>query len=709
MKISSRQFKKYWSNRWILGTAIAFFTAIFSMFFANLSQFENLELTTYDARFKLRGEINTEKDNIKIVAIDDQSFVGLNRGWPLSRNLFARAILNLAEAGAKLIILDIEFAEPDYSNSRADTALAAAIMRAGNVIVSGKLAAEYTSNDIYNSYLVPPIRLLLVAGAKWGLINVIEDADGFIRRYLLFEKREDKVYYPLGIQAFLHLRSRSNKKVIIENDGYFVAGNRRVPKKDFNSMLINYRGPAKSFPTYSFSSILDDVEFDLYGDEDTDIFEIHKLEGTFNNKIVFIGASAEVLQDNKLTPFFEYKGIKRKMPGVEMHANALSTLLRGDFIVPQSAFLRVLLVFMLSFATMFITKWLKPFRGMFAIIGVLLAYVIWSFYAFIHTLVWVQITAPITAIILSYFGNVVHQTLTEQRERIRIKKTWQHFMAKNVIDNMLESGEMPTFGGERRQLTVLFSDIRGFTTYTEHHASQQVVHRLNEYLSSMVEIIFNNAGTLDKFVGDEIMALYGVPHPNKNHAEKACITALQMVNRLRALQNKWSQNNEEYFQIGIGINSGKMIVGNLGSSQLFDYTVIGDEVNLGARLEGANKQYGTTIIISEFTYKAVRKTAIVRELDLVRVKGKQKSVRIYELRGIGSIPSIEKDLIIDIYHQGLQCYKERKWYQALIEYKRILEYFPTDGPTRVYIKRCLEFIENPPPENWDGVYEFTTK
>jgi adenylate cyclase len=433
------------------------------------------------------------------------------------------------------------------------------------------------------------------------------------------------------------------------------------------------------------------------------------LEGTFKDKIVFIGASAEELQDTKFAPFFNYKGKQRKLPGVELHANALSTLMRGDFIKTQSAWWMLVFIFVLSALAMIFTKWLKPFRGMFAVIGVILAFIIWSVYAFINHLLWVEVTAPMTAIVLSYVTNVVHQTLTEQRERIRTRKTWEHFMAQNVIESMLSTGQLPKFGGERRELSVLFSDIRGFTSFTEKHSSHEVVRKLNEYLTAMVDIIFKNAGTLDKFVGDEVMAIYGAPHYFKNHAEMACLTALEMVGGLRVLQKKWSAMNQAYFQIGIGVNTGKVIVGNLGSSQLFDYTVIGDDVNLAARLEGANKQYGTTIIISEFTYRAVKKIAIVRELDLVRVKGKNKPVRIYELRGMTALPSIEQDLIVDVYTQGLNYYKQQKWYPALTEFKRILRYFPTDGPTRVYIKRCLDFIETPPPENWDGVYEFTTK
>lgn len=702
-----KQLIRFWSRKWIFGAFIAFMSAILALFLAKLSQFENFELKTYDARFNLRGAVETEQDSIVIVAIDDQSFISLRKKWPFPRWLYAKAILNLSEAGARLIVVDIEFTEPSDNNTD-DLALARAIQRAGNVILAGKLTQEYASNGTYNSYFLPPVDYFAQAADGWGLINVVEDPDGFIRRYLLFEQKNNHTVLPLALLTFL--KSQPGPQTVhIAQDGHFILGDRRIPKEDFNTMLINYRGPAKTFPTYSFSTVLDDATFDLPEDEDTDIFEIHKLEGTFKDKIVFIGASAEELQDNKLTPFFSYKGKKQKMPGVEMHANALSTVKRGDFIVSQSGFITFLLVLIAAFLTMALTKWLKPFKAMFAVVGVVVAYLIWCFYAFIHQLVWVQFTAPALAIALSYVGNVVHQTLTEQRERVRIKKTWQHFMARNVIDKMLESGEMPSFGGERRELTVLFSDIRGFTTFTEKHNSQAVVNKLHEYLSAMVDVIFANEGTLDKFVGDEIMAIFGAPHPYENHPEKACVTALEMVDRLRFLQRKWSSNKQDYFQIGIGINSGKMIVGNLGSEQLFDYTVIGDDVNLGARLEGANKQYGTTIIISESTYRHVRQKAVVRELDLVRVKGKKRPVRIFELRGMAPLPSIEMDLIIDVYRQGLRNYKEGKWYQAITEFKRILQYFPTDGPSRVYIRRCLDFIESPPSENWDGVYEFTTK
>lgn len=703
-------FQKLWKSKWPFGGIVAFLAAILTLVLSLFPQFENFELDSYDFRFVIRGAQDTEEDNIVIVGIDEQSIIGLQR-WPFLRSDHAQVILNLFDAGAKLIILDIEFTEP-AKNTRQDMILGGAIRRTRNVILAGKMVTEeFSGRATRNIYPLPPEKLFLDAGAHWGLANIDEDPDGFIRRYLLFQVHNERRYYPLSLYAYLLLQNDPDITSKITDYGdEFEIGDLRIPKRDFFNMLINFRGPAKSFPTYSYTDIIDDAKFKLpKEDDDTDVFELHKLGGTFKDKIVFIGASAEELQDTNFTPFFGSGGVKTKMPGVEVHANALSTLLRGDFISSQSKWSAILMVFVMAAASMVITKWLKPFRGLFVVMGLILGYFLWTAFAFNKLQLWVEFVTPMTAIVLSYIGNVVHQTLTEQRERIRVKKTWEHFMSQSVIDEMLDKGELPKFGGERRELTVLFSDIRGFTTYTENHKPKEVVHALNEYLTEMVDVIFKNNGTLDKTVGDEIMAVYGAPHYFKEHAEKACITALEMVKRLRALQRKWSANNQDYFQIGIGINSGKMILGNLGPSQLFDYTVIGDDVNLGARLEGANKQYGTTITISEFTQRAVRRKAKVRELDVVRVKGKNKPVRIFELRGMGSLASIEQDLVIDVYTLGLNYYKQLKFYQALTEFKRVLRYFPTDGPTRVYIKRCLDFIENPPPENWDGVYEFTTK
>jgi len=707
MKTYFKKLNKLWRNKWLFGSVIAITSVFFGLLFGAL--YDNLELKSYDIRFAIRGPQKAIQDSIVIVAIDEQSIVSL-KTWPFPRSYFAHVVRNLHKAGARLIVIDVEFAELSSKEGRDDLWLAGAIKRAGNVILSGEFVAKMDERrGILNTYVTPPHESFLRTGAQWGIINSDEDYDGFTRRYTLFQVHNRKAYLPLSMKAYLHLKNKSDQPRLQFNDErYFSAEDLRIPKIYDNSMLINFRGPEKTFPTYSFEEALDDSVFKLPDEEDSDSFEQHRIAGTFKNKIVFIGASAEVLNDNKLTPFFKFKG-SRKTPGVEVHANALSNFLRKDFIHRQGFLSSFLVVLLLSASVLLLTKTLKPMRGLVAVASLILFYLVVSVYFFINHLLWVDIIAPFFTIAFCFIGNIVHQALTEQRERIRIKKSWEQYMSKDIIDTMLASGELPKFGGERREMTVLFSDIRGFTSFSENHSSNQVVRTLREYLTEMVDVIQKNAGTLDKFVGDEIMALYGAPYYYEDHAQKACFTALEMIRRLRALQKKWSSLNKEWFEIGIGINSGKVILGNLGSSQHFDYTIIGDDVNLGARLEGANKQYGTTIILSEATKELVGDIAKVRELDVVRVKGKKRPVKIYELRDMEELPSIEQDLIIDIYSEGLDLYKKQQFYQATKEFKRVLRYFPTDGPTRVYIKRCLDFIESPPPDEWDGVYDFTTK
>lgn len=683
---------------------------IFTLLFQTLGLFELLEYQSFDLRFRLRGPKIVTDSGIVLVTIDDQSFLSLKHKWPFPRSYFARAIQNLADAGAALIIIDIEFTEPSNINPYDDQNLTQVIRHFPLVILAGKLVTEYGSYQTVNRYAMKPLPDFIAAGAQWAYANVNLDADGFIRRYNLFQDVHGKKYFPLVIEALQYLQKLSPDDIIADNNGRFIVGKLVIPRYQNDTMLINYAGPANHFPTYSFANILDDQQFTLPDpDEDTDIFDTWKESGMFKNKIVFIGASAEELQDNKFTPFFAFAGIKQKMPGVEMHANALHTILKQDFIEPASSWVVFLIIIISTGIAFILSEKLRPVSGLIVGIGVAIGYFMLCYLLFARMNIWVPLVYPVSNFSLCYVVTIVHKILVEQQEKGRYRKTFQQYVARSVVDSMLNAGELPKFGGEHRTLTVLFSDIRSFTTYSEKYPPETVVQRLSEYLTAMVDVIFKNSGTLDKFVGDEIMAIYGAPYYFADHAQRACETALDMVAVLRKLQKNWSEKELEYFQIGIGINTGKVIVGNLGSIQLFDYTVIGDEVNLGARLEGANKHYSTTIIISEATYYEVKNKAIARELDNVRVKGKKRPVKIYELRGMHALPTIEKDLIIDVYTYGLELFKQRKWNRALQEFRRVLRYFPSDGPSRVYTLRCLEFIQTAPPDNWDGVFEFAVK
>ncbi len=669
-----------------------------------------MEKKTYDMRFRLRGIKSIENSGIVLVTIDDQSFLSLRHKWPFPRSYFARAIQNLAEAGAALIVLDIEFTEPSTINSSDDYSLSQAIQNFPHVILAGKLVVEYGAHMTVNRYPLKPLTEFISAGGQWAYANVYLDEDGFIRRYNLFQDLHGQKYFPLTIEALRYLQRIPHDVITVDSNGKLIIDKFVIPKYQGNAMLINYAGPANHFPTYSFANILDDHRFALPDtSEDTDIFDIYRDSEIFKDKIVLIGASADELQDNKLTPFFDFGGVKRLMPGVEMHANAMQTILTNDYIYPVNPLAVIFIILVLAILAFFLSDKLRPLLGLMFGVGIIIIYFILCYLFFVRFNLWVPVVYPLVNFTLCYVANIVHKILVEQREKGRYRKTFQQYVARSVVDSMLNTGELPKFGGERKILTILFSDIRAFTSFSEKYRPEIVVQRLTEYLTAMVEVVFKHGGTLDKFVGDEIMAIYGAPYYFENHAERACETALDMVAALRRLQKSWSEKEMEYFSIGIGINTGKVIVGNLGSIQLFDYTVIGDEVNLGARLEGANKQYSTTIIISESTYNKVKEKAIVRELDYVRVKGKKRPVKIYELRGMNSLPSIEKELIIDVYTHAIELFKKREWNKALKEFRRVLRYFPSDGPSRVYTLRCLEFIESPPPKNWDGVFEFAVK
>ena len=253
--------------------------------------------------------------------------------------------------------------------------------------------------------------------------------------------------------------------------------------------------------------------------------------------------------------------------------------------------------------------------------------------------------------------------IAEEKERMRVKAAFQNYVAPEVVNTMLQHPDMLHFGGEKREMTVLFSDIRGFTTLSEQMEPEVLVGLLHSYLNPMTETVFQHNGTMDKYIGDAIMAIYGAPLLLSDHADRACETALAMIEKLHHLWEEWRGKNLPELKIGIGINSGLMTVGNMGSERLFDYTVIGDNVNLASRLEGLNKLYGTAILISEATQKLLKNNFILREVDRVRVKGKQTSVSIFELRGHGQ-PQGQEAEFLQTFHAGLEAFRQGNWESA---------------------------------------------
>jgi adenylate cyclase len=317
---------------------------------------------------------------------------------------------------------------------------------------------------------------------------------------------------------------------------------------------------------------------------------------------------------------------------------------------------------------------------------------------------------PLLALLLAYTALTVYRYVTEERERKRIKGAFRQYVAPLVIEEMLKDPERMKLGGQEKVLTVLFSDLWGFTGYSERYAPHEMIAFLSEYFEKMSQKVFQHWGTLKEYVGDELMAIFGAPLDQPDHAQRACSTALEMRQALTALREEWVRIGRPALRARMGINSGPMLVGNLGSRYRFAYGALGDNVNLGSRLEGLNREYGTEIIIGENTARLVGDAFRLRELDLVRVKGRQNAVRVYELLAKGGEALPERvERALEPFADGLAAYRRMAWEEATAFFNRALEASPADGAARTMIDRCRIFRQSPPPADWDGVFEMLRK
>ena len=589
---------------------------------------EVLEHQAQDLLFLIRGDKKLTND-VVLVEIGDTTFSSLNEQWPFPRKYYAKLIDNLELAGAKLIVFDIEFTEA--SDKKTDEFLAQTAAKYNNVIFSGKVSRQLQKNYV-KEQVIPPIKALTQRGLTWGTVNISADNDGFVRKYELFQTKGEKKIYSIGMQSLIKLfRLREND--IFQSKKALQIDKIIIPKVNYNSTLINYAGPANSFPTYDFADVLDDSTFSLpFLDLNSyhDFFE----RGVFRNKIVIIGVTGEEFHDAHSTPFLSVN--KQLMPGVEVHANFIDMALRNDFLHSVS-FLRFSLFFFLASILLFVLNYyVRPSFSVFISIALLLANFGVAYYLFSNQNISFPILDFPLLIIILYILGLISQYIRTSKERKFIKNAFRQYIAPDLVNELIKNPKKLEYGGTQKEITVLFSDIRSFTPYSESHSPKEVVSILQEYLTAMVDVITKNKGTLDKFVGDEIMALWGVPLSRADHAFWACKAAIEMRQKLNELQDKWKKEKKDIFEIGIGINSGLATVGNLGSEQIFDYTAIGDTINAGARLEAINKNYQTEnhIIISEETYLMAKDKLIVKFLDDVLVKGKSKTIRIYELIGL---------------------------------------------------------------------------
>jgi adenylate cyclase len=463
-------------------------------------------------------------------------------------------------------------------------------------------------------------------------------------------------------------------------------GERFVPTDEAGRMFINYRGPAQTFPTYSIS----------------DIVAGRLPKGTFKDKIVLVGATAIAVGDIRTTPFGPV------FPGPEVHANTIDNMLAGDFVErPRwSTVFDLSAIVALGLLVGLILPRTSALVGLTSSAALFFAYVFAAYWLFVKARIGLNVVYPTFTVAATYTMLTLYRYLTAERERRRIKGAFQSYVAPDVIELMLNDPAGVRLGGEEKVVTALLSDMEGFTSYSERHTPNEVIAVLSEYYAQMTDEVFAVQGTLVEYVGDEMFALYGAPVTQPDHAKRACTCALAMQAHRNALSDEWEKVGQPRIKARTGINTGNMLVGNIGSKYRLHYGAMGDAVNLASRLEGLNKIYGTQIIISGNTAELVMGEFRLRELDLVRVKGRGQALRIYELLGAADTPlPAEQEELVRLYEAGLAPYRERRWDEAQDLFGQCLQLHPDDGPSKLMQWRCRNYREKPPGEDWGGTFE----
>jgi len=751
--------KKNTFKQAIGGVIIAIILALIVSLLLLLGLFRELELKSLDSRFKNRGPVDISHSKLIIIAIDDQTFKSCRDRYPYPREYYATLVENLQEIGVEMTMFDIQFTEPDYKNPLGDSILADAIKRNGNVILAGKVAREFTAGGLY-SYADEPLPVLLETGSDWGVVGEMQDPDGFTRRYSIFEQYQDKYIYSLGTRVFFKEMDLPSKPVFGFKDGYFVFTDSVTGKSEHllghrgslgweQTILINYYGPAGTFPTYSMASILDDADFDLRDEEDTDYLEMFKpnsiyplefrisliadstrqfeamsalasgdtarvltiLEeiNPFKGKIALIGVSIEELHDNKFTPFYNYGGNRRLTPGVETHAHAIQTMLDQRFIKSTPIATNIITIFIICIIASVAVAFARPvFGGALALVLAIGVY-LYTFWMFRNQATWVYLVPLLVGIAVSYLGSVVYQFLSEQKEKKKIRGMFQTYMSPKVLKYLEDHPDAFSLSGEKREATMFFSDVANFTTISESLSAEELALVLNKYLSPMTEILMKYDGYVDKYEGDAIMCDFGVPMEDVDHAWKACFAAIDQQATLKVLRPQIKKDHGVDIFVRMGVNSGVVSAGNMGSNQRFQYTVMGDAVNQASRFEGANKQYGTYIMIGEETYRRAQDKIEVRILDRLIVKGKLKPITVYQLLSRKGQVEPQMLQICTYFSEGINLYWDRQWDAAIAAFQKAIAVTGEDCPSQVFIDRCLIYQENPPEPNWQGEFVMKTK
>jgi adenylate cyclase len=631
--------------------------------------------------------------------------------WPWPRQLYVPIIEFCQRGGARAVIFDVLYTEASVYGADDDQRLAEAMKASGRVVLPFFLTRESKGagpqdQEVFDrasltikgappagltAYqgMTAPIPPLLKAAAALGNVECGPDPDGIYRRLPLVSVCQGHFLPLLSFGAFCHFQAPGEWRF---EAGDLVQGDYRVPLDREGRLLLRFRGPGHSFKRLSVANIIQSEERLKHGL--APFYNPEDLAG----KWVLVGFTAPGLMDLKPTP------LAPVYPGVELHATLLANLLKGDFLRTTPPWLiwvwALVLACVVTLAVLFSARlWTT-----LAALALLLAVNVGGSLLAFRASWWADPVAPGVALGLAFVLAAAYSYATEGRQKLAIRRMFSFYMSEKVIAHLMSHPELLNLGGERRHVTLFFSDLAGFTTISERLSAEKVVGLLNDYLSSMTDIILDEEGTVDKFEGDAIMAFWGAPLPQEDQALRACRAALRQQAALVELNKQFQELGLPPLAMRIGLHTGEAVVGNLGSEKRFDYTVVGDTVNLASRLEGVNKFYDTNILASETTMAACGDDVLFREVDRVAVKGKETAVAVYQPLGLKDNLTPEKVALSKEFTEALEMYRQEKFSEAASLFQKILAQHPDDRPSQVFWQRCQDFQASPPPPGWSGVF-----
>jgi len=633
-------------------------------------------------------------DEIVIVDTEEQFFEEYG-SWPLKRADIAKLTTNLKKLGAKVTAIDFLMDFPNGYDE--DPILAEALEKGGNTIIVAQL--EFGKDGKFKEVNYPTETLKVAAESGYTNHTLIGNKLSRVRFFP--QQIKDHNIWPFAIKTLAMYKEVEPK---LEN-GQLTIGDIVVPLDPFNDLWVDFPSlpPTATFLAKDTPAGISAAEilFELEGipDDEWDE-ETEELQEMIRGKIVLVGDTSEVSHDIFTSPIGEIYGI-------EFLADTITTLMKNAPIRPASSGSEMLVLLILFICFVLVALIPKYENALFFLI--ISTYTGFGVFTYVYYGVAYSMSYSLIACVLSTVTINLYLFMMERKQKGFIKGAFSQYLSPTVIDQIVANPDMLKLGGEKREMTPFFSDIQGFSTISEGLTPEELVQLLNEYLTAMCDIISSHHGTIDKFEGDAIIAFWGAPLDLPNHATVACYATIEMQKRSVELRKMLREQNRPLLYTRMGLNSGPVVVGNMGSAERMDYTMMGDVVNLAARLEGANKFYKTYSMISGSTYELVKDDVDSRQLDIIRVVGKNEPVPVHELLARKNETSSEMSGVVEQYLKGLKLYQDRNFADAVKEFEKVLTIDPDDGPSQTYVKRCAMFIETPPEKDWDGVFTFTEK